>query len=110
MSSKNLRLFSAVPGAGTARTTAPFSTSPANRPKPEPLKCSPTSLISSGLRRSGLSLPYFSSASLYGMRGYSPAGVTDLPPANSSNTPDSTGSIAANTSSCVTKLISKSSW
>jgi hypothetical protein len=28
----------------------------------------------------------------------------------SSNTPASTGSIAANTSSCVTKLISKSSW
>ena len=79
MSSKNLRLFSAVPGAGTARTTAPFSTSPANRPKPEPLKCSDTSVISSGLRRSGLSLPYFSIASRYGMRGYSPAGVTVRP-------------------------------
>ena len=30
------------------------------------------------MRRSGLSVPYLSSASLYGMRGYSPAGVTLL--------------------------------
>ena len=54
----------AVPGAATARTTIPFSTSPANRPKPEPMKWSPTSWTISGLRRSGLSLPYFNSASL----------------------------------------------
>ncbi len=54
----------------------PFSTRPANKPKPEPLKCSVTSAISKGLRRSGLSVPYLSSASLYGIRGYSPAGVT----------------------------------
>src|SRR5438445_322108 len=104
MSSKNLRLFSTVPGAGMARTEASFSTSPANRPKPEPLKCSPTSLISSGFLRSGLSVPYLSSASLYGIRGNSPAGVTVRPLANSSNTPDNTGSMAANTSSWVTKL------
>jgi len=82
---------------GIARTTAPFSTRPAKRPKPEPLKCSPTSLMSKGLRRSGLSLPYFSSASLYGMRGYSPAGVTVRPSANSWKTPDNTGSIAFHT-------------
>src|SRR5206468_1386218 len=60
-------------GDATARTTPPPSTMRANRPKPEPVKCSPTSLISSGLRRSGLSVPYLSSASLYGMRAYSPA-------------------------------------
>jgi hypothetical protein len=37
-------------------------------------------------------------------------GVTLRPFANSSNTPRITGSTAANTSSCVTKLISMSSW
>ena len=36
--------------------------------------------------------------------------VTFRSPANSSNTPRITGSTAANTSSCVTKLISMSSW
>ena len=51
------------PAPATARTTMPLSTIPANRPKPEPTKCSPTSWTISGLRRSGLSLPYLSIAS-----------------------------------------------
>ena len=37
-------------------------------------------------------------------------GVTGLPPANSSKTPRITGSMAAKTSVCSTKLISMSSW
>jgi hypothetical protein len=37
-------------------------------------------------------------------------GVTGRPSPNASNTPRSTGSTAANTSSWVTKLISMSSW
>ena len=80
----------------------------ANRPKPEPAKCSVTSLIRSGLRRSGLSVPYSSIAVSYGMRRNGSAS-TARPSANSSNTPAITGSMVANTSSCVTKLISKSS-
>ena len=60
-----------------------------------------------GLRRSGLSEPYLRKASANGIRGQFL--VTGLPLAKSSNTPVTTGSIAANTSSCVTKLISTSS-
>jgi hypothetical protein len=60
------------------------------------------------LRKSGLSLPYFFNASANGIRRQ--PFVTGLPFANSSNTPVTTGSIAANTSSCSTKLISTSSW
>ena len=54
----------AAPGAGIARTTPPPSTMPANRPKPEPAKMLARRRRSaSGLRRSGLSVPYFSIAS-----------------------------------------------
>src|SRR3546814_18419281 len=84
MSSKNLRLLSAVAGAGIARTTSPAATISAKRPKPEPVKCDETAVMISGLRRSGLSLLYFSIDSRYGMRGNDPAGVTDLQFANSS--------------------------
>ena len=102
-----------APGAGMARTTAPFSMLRANRPKAPPRNCSVTSRMRSGLRRSGLSEPNSSIACSKGMRGKG-AGVTarfvPLQSANSSKTPASTGSMAAKTSSCVTKLISKSSW
>ena len=59
--------FAALFGGAGRRDRAhhpPPSTILANSPKPEPRKRSPTSWISSGLRRSGLSVPYFSSASL----------------------------------------------
>ena len=56
-------LSSADFGAGIARTMAPFSMFFANKPKFEPLNASVTSEISNGLRRSGLSLPYFAIAS-----------------------------------------------
>src|SRR3546814_21071541 len=69
MSSKNLRLPAPAPGAGIARMTPPDSTMPAKMPKPEPRKCSVTSLMMSGFRRSGFSDLYFSIDSLYSMRG-----------------------------------------
>ena len=49
------------PGAGIAhtRTLGSFSIMPANTLKPEPRKCSVTSAMTIGLRRSGLSEPYF---------------------------------------------------
>ncbi len=52
-------------GAGIAHTTTLGSASiwPAKTLKPEPAKCAVTSCISMGLRRSGLSEPYFLSAS-----------------------------------------------
>ncbi len=81
----------------------------AKTPKFEPRKCSETSAISIGLRRSGLSLPYLPIASRNGMRGNG-AAVTGLPSANSSNTPCMTDSMTANTSSWVAKAISMSSW
>ena len=51
-------------GAGMAhtRTLGSFSIMPANTLKPEPRKCSVTSCISIGLRRSGLSEPYLAIA------------------------------------------------
>ena len=107
--SKKLRGLSAVRGAGMARTTPPAATIFAKTAKSEPANTSPTSAITSGLRRSGLSTPYLSMASSKVIRGNG-GGVTERPRANSWNTPDRTGSIAAKTSSCVTKLISKSSW
>ena len=69
--SKKLRGCAAAPGAGMARTVSPLNalkltTSPSNSPI--------TSAMTSGLRRSGLSEPYFSIASWNGMRGN--AGVT----------------------------------
>ena len=52
-------------GAGIAHTRAfgSFSIMPANTLKPEPRKCSVTSCMTIGLRRSGLSVPYFRIAS-----------------------------------------------
>ena len=63
MRSQNARRAAAV-GAGIAqtRTFGSFSIMPANTLKPEPRKCSVTSCISIGLRRSGLSEPYFAIA------------------------------------------------
>jgi hypothetical protein len=81
----------------------------ANTAKAEARKTSVASLISSGLRRSGLSLPYRAMASSYGMRGNG-GGVTRASGRNSAKTPWSTGSRAAKTSSCVTNDISTSSW
>ena len=53
------------PGAGIAQTRAfaSLSSMPANTLKPEPRKCSLTSCMTMGLRRSGLSVPYFAIAS-----------------------------------------------
>src|SRR5512145_426334 len=107
--SKKLRGRAAAPGAGMARTTPPLATRLANTPKLEPANDSLASATTSGLRKSGLSEPYLSIASSYGMRGNGGL-VTARPPPNSSNTPASTGSIAAKTSSWVTNDISKSSW
>jgi hypothetical protein len=81
----------------------------ANAEKLEPRNTSVTSTITRGFRRSGLSLPYFAIASSNGMRGNG-GGVTAAPSANSTNTPCSTGSSAAKTSSWVTNAISTSSW
>jgi hypothetical protein len=76
--------------------------------KPEPAKCSDTTCIFIGLRRSGLSVPYQSIASLVG--DARPDLIDGAPPPNSWKTPFSTGSIVWNTSSCSTKDISMSSW
>ncbi len=50
-------------GPGMARTTPPPSTILAKIAKSEPRNSSETSAISIGMRRSGLSEPYFSMAS-----------------------------------------------
>ena len=105
--SKKLRDFSPAPGARIARTTDPSSTAFANTANSEPRKISVTSAALIGLRRSGLSLPYITIASSYAMRGNG-GGVT-VQSENSPKTPASTGSMAANTSSCVTKDSSTSS-
>ena len=81
----------------------------ANTVKPEPRKTSVTSVMTSGLRRSGLSVPYFAIASSYVRRGNG-GGVMAASGRNSANTPWITGSRAAHTSSWVTNDISKSSW
>ena len=70
--SKKLRGCAAAPVAGIARTTNPLSMPFAKIPKSESLKTSVTSEITNGLRRSGLSFPYLSIDSAYGMRGNSP--------------------------------------
>ncbi len=54
----------AVFGAGIARTTPPAPTIFSKMPKPDWVKWCETSVISSGLRRSGLSVPYLSIDSL----------------------------------------------
>ncbi|EAL59796.1 hypothetical protein WwSim0204 [Wolbachia endosymbiont of Drosophila simulans] len=69
--SKKLRGSSAVLGAGMALTTIPRSILLLKILNPESRKISVTSLINSGLRRSGLSEPYLSIASLYVIRGKS---------------------------------------
>ena len=98
-----------APGSPRPRPWDPAAIMPAKTLKPEPRKASVTFCISIGLRRSGLSVPYF--AHRRRRRGCSGNfGVTGLPSANSSNTPRITGSTASNTSSWVTKLISRSSW
>ena len=61
--SKKLRDFSAAPGAGIARTTAPSSTARANTANSDPRKISVTSAARIGFRRSGLSVPYITIAS-----------------------------------------------
>ena len=109
MRSQKAREPAPGPGIAQMRFLGFASTMRANTPKPPPRKCSDTSCISMGLRRSGLSEPYFWMAVRKGMRGKAP-GVTVRAPANSSNTPRITGSMVPNTSSCVTKLISRSSW
>jgi hypothetical protein len=57
MPSKKLRGRPTAPGAGIARTTAPFSIAPANTLKSDPRNTSVTSAMRTGLRRSGLSFP-----------------------------------------------------
>ena len=78
--SKKARGIAAAPGAGMARTTAPCATSLPNRPKPPPRNASVASAMTSGLRRSGLSVPYFSRLSSKPMRGNG-GGVTVRPSA-----------------------------
>ncbi len=108
--SKNERGCAAAPGAGIARTTPPPFTTFRNALNVTSSRANTadTSAITSGLRRSGLSLPYFSIASKNGMRGK--VSVTGLPSANSTKVSRITGSMVVKTSSCVTKLISTSSW
>jgi hypothetical protein len=89
----------------------PFSTIPANRPKPEPRNAADVGDDQQRVAQVGLVGAVFEHRLLVGMRGNSPAGVTALAVGEFlEHAGDSTGSIAANTSSCVTKLISKSSW
>ena len=82
----------------------------ANRPKPEPRKSS----RHVGDHAAGCAGPACRCRSAASPRRRGCAGTAAASPrgrsANSSNTPCSTGSIVANTSSCVTKHISKSSW
>ena len=65
--SKKLRGCAAAPGAGMARTTAPFD-SLAKARHPSRANTSLTSAITSGLRRSGLSDAVFQHRLAYGMR------------------------------------------
>ena len=70
MRSQNAREPPPVPGI--AQTWFLGSSSiRANTLKPEPRKCSETSCMMIGLRRSGLSLPYLRKASANGIRGQS---------------------------------------
>ena len=65
-----------------------------------------TSIIINGFLKSGLSVPYFSIASLYGILSN---GASDIfQSLFFLNTFEITSSPTANTSSCVAKLISKS--
>jgi hypothetical protein len=71
-----------VPGAGIARTTLPASTSLANRPKPS------REVIGDVGDQDGIAQVRLVGAVVQhrlaiGMRGKEPAGVTDLPSANS---------------------------
>jgi hypothetical protein len=61
--SKKLRGRAAAPGPGIARTTAPRPAASANTLKSEPAKTAVTSAFTMGMRRSGLSEPYFVIAS-----------------------------------------------
>ena len=65
-----------------------------------------TSLIINGFLKSGLSMPYFSIASLYGIRINGPSSTFQF--VNFLKVYGTTSSITLNTSSCVAKLISKS--
>ena len=67
-----------------------------------------TSWIINGFLKSGLSIPYFSIASLYGIRINGPLSTFQF--VCFSNVYGTTSSITLKTSSCVAKLISKSNW
>ena len=95
------RLAAPRPAPGSRARCRPTPRSARTARSPSRQNAAVTSAIRSGLRRSGLSVPNSSIAVSYGMRGNG-AGVTARPSANSSNTPAITGSIVANTSSCVT--------
>ena len=62
MRSQNARLPPVGAGMAQMRAFGSFSIMPAKTLKPEPRKCSVTSGISIGLRRSGLSEPYLAMA------------------------------------------------
>ena len=63
MRSQKARLPPVLAGIAQTSTFGSLASMPANTLKPEPRKCSETSCISIGLRRSGLSEPYLRIAS-----------------------------------------------
>ena len=67
--SNKLLVCPSVFGTQIPRTTPPPATTFANTENPESLNISETSAISNGLRRSGLSLPYFNIESSNLIRG-----------------------------------------
>ena len=87
-----------------ARTVAPMNGLNVQREKN-----SDRSIILSGLRRSGLSVPYSSIACAYEMTGNGNS-VTFAAGANFLKVSYSTICPTSNTSSCVENAISKSSW
>ena len=90
-----------------ARTTNPFSILSLKTVNVEAAKISVTSMISIGLRKSGLSLPYLSIDSVYGI--LTKGGLETFLLLNLLKISNINGSTVLNTSSCVTNDISISS-
>ena len=95
-----------LPCSAPFGTIIAFIVFPSNALKSEFAKHFVTSSIINGFLKSGLSIPYFSIASLYGIFTNGPSSTFHV--VNFLNVYGTTSSITLNTSSCVAKLISKS--
>ena len=97
-----------LPCFAPSGTTIIFIVFSLNALKSEFLNNFVPSCIISGFLKSGLSIPYFSIASLYGILINGPSSTFQF--VNFLNVYGTTSSITLKTSSCVAKLISKSNW